>query len=255
MQLESFVTRELFFFLLVFVRIGAGVMFMPGVAELYVPMRVRLLFAVACTLAIVPMVQPMLPAEIPNSPLSLTVLLTMEIITGSFIGLLARMITATMHIAGMIISFQSSLSSATMFDMTQASQGTGFGNFLSMTAVVLLFATNMHHLILQGLFDSYTIFPAGMSVPIGDMADHLTRLLSDVFLMGMKIASPLLVIGTVIFVGMGILARLMPNMQVFFIIAPPQILASFAIVMMGMSGIMLWYLDFAEARLAAFLGR
>lgn len=251
MTLEPFLVSELFAFLLVFVRLGAGVMFLPGIGEAYVLTQARLIFTLACAVVLTPIVAPVLP-PVPESPLALAALLLMEILIGSFLGLISRILISAMHTAGMIISYQSSLASATMFDMTQASQGTGIGNFLSLTAVVLLFAANLHHVMLQGLFDSYSLFPAGLSAPVGDMADYLVRLAADVFLMAMKIAAPLLVIGLVTYVGMGVLSRLMPTMQVFFVIVPPQILVSFLILMMMLSGTMLWYLDFYEEHVGGF---
>lgn len=253
MQLEAFTTGELFAFLLIFTRVGTGMMFVPGLGEAYVSPRIRLLFALACALVLMPTVQPLLPPA-PDSPLSLMVLLAIEITIGTFLGLISRVVVSVMHTAGMIISYQSSLSSATMFDMTQATQGTGIGNFLSLTAVTLLFVTNSHHLMLHGLFDSYVIFPAGLDIPIDDMSNSLTRLVGDVFLMAMKLSSPMIVVGVVGYLGMGILSRLMPNMQVFFIIIPPQILMSFALLMASFSGMMLWYLDFAESHLSSYVG-
>jgi flagellar biosynthetic protein FliR len=245
LELQAYTTAQLFAYLLIFVRIGAGLMFLPGIAETYVSMRVRLMLALTISLVIMPVVQPMLPPA-PTSPLALAALLGVEILIGSFMGLISRVLVSAFHTAGMIISYQSSLASATMFDVTQASQGTAIGNFLSLTAVTLMFATNLHHLMLQGLLDSYTLFPAGLSAPAGDMLDFYSRLVGDAFAMALKISSPLIVVGLVGYLGMGLLARLMPTMQVFFIITPPQILMSFAILLLAFSGTMFWYLEYAE---------
>jgi flagellar biosynthetic protein FliR len=141
-----------------------------------------------------------------------------------------------------------------MFDINMAGQGSGIGNFLSITAVILFFATNLHHLMLAGLFDSYTVFPPGASPLVGDMADSLARLLGDIFRVAIKLSSPLIVMALMIYLGSGLLSRLMPNMHVFFVIIPPQILLSFIVLMFILSGMMLWYLDFAEATLNGFLG-
>ena len=250
MQLEAFTVGELYAFLLIFTRIGSGIMLLPGFGEGYVTPRARLLMALAIALVMMPAIQPQLP-RIPASPLALTVVLAGEITVGVFLGLLARAVVSTMHTAGMIMSYQSSLASATMFDMTQATQGTTIGNFLSLTAVTLLFVTNSHHLILVGLYDSYTLFPAAGAVPLGDMSDALTRMVGDAFLMALKLSSPLIVVGVVAYLGMGILSRLMPTMQVFFIVVAPQIMISIALMMVTMSGMMLWYLEYAEEHLSA----
>ena len=252
-MLESFLVTEIFTFFMIFVRVGAGVMVIPGIGESYVSPRFRLLFALLVALAMTPALAKFMP-EVPGSPLVLGKTFLTETIIGLFIGTLARVLVATMHTVGMTISYQSSLAAATMFDISQAGQGSGIGNFLSVTVVVLLFVTDLHHLMLLGLFDSYTLFPPNGQIPTGDMSNYLSRLVSDIFVMAIKLSSPVIVIGLMIYLCMGVLSRLMPNMHVFFVIIPPQILISFMVLMATLSGILLWYLDFVEARLTGFIG-
>ena len=253
MTLEQFLVTELFAFLLIFVRIGAGIMLMPGVGESYVSSRIRLPIALIIALMLTPVLQGTLPT-IPTSPFALGTMLAGEMMVGLFFGFLARILVSAMHVVGMVMSYQSSLAAATMFDISQATQGSAIGNFLSITLTLLLFSTNLHHVMLQGLVDSYTLFTPGDKLPIGDMADSITRLVSDVFNISIKLASPLIAGGLIIYLGAGVLARLMPNMQVFFVIIPVQIQISFWVMMVSFSGIFLWYLDFIEAKLSSFLG-
>ena len=253
MTIEQFLVSELFAFLLIFVRIGGGIMLMPGVGEHYVSPHIRLAFALMLALMLLPILQEYMP-PIPTSPLELTILIACELIIGIFFGLIGRMLVATMHIVGMVLSFQSSLASATMFDVSQASQGSAIGNFLSITTVLLIFVTNMHHLMLQGLVDSYTLFTPGNLLPIGDMSNSMTRLFSDIFNIAIQLSSPVIAMGILVYLGAGVLARLMPNMQVFFVMIPLQIQISILILITSMSGMFLWYMDFVEARLSSFLG-
>ncbi len=253
MHLEQFLVSEIFTFLLIFTRIGTGIMLIPGIGESYVAPRFRLLLALMISLAMTPALAAQMPKP-PTSALALTALLAMEILVGLFIGFVTRFLVTAMHTIGLIVSYQSSLAAATMFDMTQASQGSAIGNFLSVTAVVFLFTTDMHHLMLQALFESYAIFPAGFSVPINDMANFLARLSGDILILSVKLASPIIVVGLMIYMGSGVLSRLMPNMHVFFVIVPPQILISFMVLMLILSGLFLWYLNFVEESLLHFSG-
>ena len=253
MTIESFLVSELFAFLLIFTRIGTGIMLLPGVGEAYVSPRIRLPFALIVSLLLTPLLQGSLP-PVPDSPLVLTAMMAGEVIIGLFFGFIGRILLATMHTVGMVISYQSSLASATMFDVSQASQGSTIGNFLSVTAIVLLFTTNLHHLMLQGLVESYHIFTPGKMLPIDDMAQSFTRLVADVFNVAIKLASPLIAVGLLLYLGAGVLARLMPNMQVFFVLIPAQIYISFIIMMTVMSGMFLWYLDFFQAQVTLYMG-
>lgn len=251
-MLESFVTAQIFAFMLIFIRIGSGVMVMPGVGESYVSPRIRLLFALSLSLALTPALTDYIPA-VPLSPLTLAALVATEMIIGLFFGFLARIIVSAMHTVGMVVSYQSSLSAATMFDISQAGQGSTLGNFLSITTVLLLFVTDMHHLMLQGLVDSYRLFTPGDTLPANDIADSMARLISDVFNIAIKLSSPIIVVGLMLYMAAGLLARLMPNMQVFFVIIPPQIQICLFVLMTSLSGVFLWYLEFVEAQLNVFV--
>lgn len=250
-MLSQFLISELFAFLLVFGRLGSALMLMPGFGEQYVAPRVRLLLAVFFSMALAPALT--LP-PLPGSVGALFILLFSEILVGLFIGGITRMLISAMHITGSIIAYQSSLSSALTTDIAGFSgQDTSLGNLLSMTAVVLLFVTDLHHVMLRGLAESYTLFLPGQFPLVEDLASHATSTMTGAFHMAMQLSAPNIVIGLMLYLGAGILSRLMPNMQIFFIMMAPQLLLSFFILMVTISAIMLWYMDFLKDSLQKFL--
>lgn len=251
-MLEQFLVSQLFAFLMAFCRIGSAIMILPGIGESYVSPRIRLMLALGISLLLTPVLEPLMP-PVPGNPLSLFLLLIIEIIAGSFIGMVCRFLISVMHVAGMIMAAQSSLATATMFDINQASQGTAFGNFLSVTAIIILFASNLHHVALRGVVDSYTLFPVGVMPLVGDIAKYYGLLLSQCFDMAIRISAPLMIAGFIVNLGAGILSRLMPTMQVFFIMMPAQILISFFMLASVFGAIMLWYMNFYADMLGAFL--
>lgn len=251
-MLSHFLISQLFVFMLIFCRTGAAIMLLPGFGEQYVAPRIRLMIALAFSLALAPVIQGMPP--VPDTTLELIRIIALEILIGLFLGTIARMLIGAVHVAGITIAYQSSLSASITTGINQYSgQDSSIGNFLGMTAVVLIFATNLHHLMLRSLSDSYTLFLPGVMPPLHDMANVITHTLSDIFRMGIQLAAPNIVIGLILYLGAGILARLMPNIQIFFILLPPQLLLSFFIIMITISSIMLWYLDFFEHALMRFV--
>ncbi len=155
---------------------------------------------------------------------------------------------AALHVAGTTIAFQSGLAAAAIFDPNEATQGTLPGNFLTTTALVLLFVTNGHRMLLQALAASYARLPAGMAPPLGDMADLLTQLLGQAFALGVRIAAPLLLVSLLMYLGMGVLNRLMPTFQVFFIALPLQILVAFTTIMLSFTtGLLAFFAMFEDA--------
>ena len=249
---EQFLVTELFAFLMIFCRTGAGIMILPGFGEAYVNTRARLLFAVAFALVLTPALSSYMPL-IPDSPASLAALLLAEIIIGLSLGMVCRMIIAALHVAGMIISTNASLALATQFDPTQAAQGSLIGSFLSLSAVVLMFALDLHFMMLRGMADSYTLFTPGDFPPVNDLALYFSQLVSDIFMLGFKLSAPATIIALLVYLGAGILSRLMPNMQVFFIILPPQIFIAIFILMAVYSAILLEFTGFLTERYQAFL--
>jgi len=250
-MLSQFLTAQLFAFLLIFCRLGSAIMLLPGFGEAYVAPRIRLFLALLFSVLMVPVLQTF---PIPATVGGLMQLIFAEILVGIFFGALARMMIAGIHMAGSIIAYQSSLSSALTNDITAfQGQDTSLGNLLSMTSVVLIFVTDMHHYMLKGLAESYTLFLPGQFPMVEDFANHATHMMSATFQTAMQMAAPSIVVGMMLYLGAGIISRLMPNMQVFFIMMAPQLLLSFFILMVTISAIMLWYMEFFRETLASFL--
>jgi len=243
MDLQHITLLWVFSFGLIFCRIGSAVMLFPGIGESYVPINLRLIFALAVSFLLLPILLPLLP-KIPTSPVMLFVLAGAEIMTGIFIGMVLRMLLSLIHVAGMIIAFQSSLASAMLFDPTQGSQGSVVGVLLTQLAVTLLFTSDLHHPMLLAIANSYHLFPAGVFPNVSDFSEFSVRLVSHGFLTAFKIAAPVLVVTTMLYLVAGIMSRLMPNMQVFFVIAPAQIYIAFLVFMVTLSAGMLWYLEY-----------
>lgn len=252
-MLAAFLQGELFGYFLVFARLGAAIMLLPGFGEAFVSPRIRLLLALAITFAVMPMVADGLP-PLPSDVVALVVVLAGEILIGLFIGTLARILISMLQTAGDLVANFTSLSVAQMLDPTTAGMTTLPGSFLNLLALVLIFATNLHHLMLGALVDSYTAFPAGTAPPLADFSEAASRLVSQGLALALQLSAPLLVVTLVMQIGLGLLARLIPQMQVFFVAMPLQILLGIAIFSITLAAAMRWYLDRLAEPFALFSG-
>jgi flagellar biosynthetic protein FliR len=244
--LETFLTTSVLAFILTFVRMGTAVMIMPGLGDSFVPERLRLLIALALSFVMTPLTIKYMPVT-PPSTFALFTLIVMEFIIGLFFGTIARVFMTALDTAGMVISTQSGLGNAQVFNPSMATQGSLIGAFLSVTGVLILFATDLHHLLIAGLVESYDLFPIGSIPDTGSMAELLARTVASSFAIGVKIGAPFLVLTMIIYVGMGVLSRLMPQIQVFMIALPLQILLSVITLMLTLSAIfMYWSLQFEQ---------
>jgi flagellar biosynthetic protein FliR len=230
-------------FMLVFARIGAMVMLLPGFGEGFIPVRVKLAIALLLTLIILPLHRAAYHVDM-QSVAPLAVLLVHEIIIGVVLGATARVTLAALHVAGSIIAQQLGLGFVTSVDPTQGQQGALMGNFLTLLGIALLFATDTHYLVIAALNDSYKIFSPGELMPSGDVAALATRAFSGAFKIGLQLSAPFLVFGLVFNIGLGVLARLMPQMQVYFVGVPLSILIGFMIFAAVLASMMGTYMDY-----------
>ena len=230
-------------FMLTFARVGAMVMLLPGLGETNIPVRIKLSIALLLTLIILPLHRADYHIDM-NSMASLLVLMVYEILIGIVLGATARVTLAALQVAGAVIAQQLGLGFVTTIDPTQGQQGVLIGNFLTLLGVTMLFATDSHYLVIAALNDSYSIFSPGEVVPSGDVAELATRAFTAAFKIGMQLAAPFLVFGLVFNIGLGVLARLMPQMQVYFVGVPLSILAGFLIFGVVIAAMMGTFLDY-----------
>lgn len=242
MPLAQFLPTNIFAALLIFARIGSAMMLLPGFGEVYVPQRYRLLLALIFSGLLLPILAPMLPG-LPDSPSVLLVLLGTEIAVGVFIGTLTRFMLATLEIAGQIVSIQSGLSNASIFNPLQATQSSVPSALYSLLGVLLIFLTNMHHLMLRGLVDSYMIFTPGRLPPIEDLSQTMAHAVAGSFRLAIEMASPFIVLGSVFFIGLGLIGRLVPQVQIIFVSQPLQIMGGLFVFGIVLAAGMGWFLD------------
>ncbi len=250
--LQGILVEQSFAVLVLFARLGAAMMLFPIFGESFVNTRARLMLALSMSVMLAPLLEKYLP-NLPANTGALAILLLGEITIGVFIGLVARILLNALHVAGMVFSFQSGLSLATQFDATQASQGSVLGNFLTLSGMMLIFSMDLHHIMLRGVVDSYSLMPSNEFPPIEQMSEYISTLVSYMFRVGVQIAAPSIVVGLLLYLAAGILARLMPNMQVFFVIQPLQLFVSLFLLMATFNSMMLEFVQFFTETFSDFL--
>ncbi len=253
-MLAELLPDQAFALLLVFVRLGSALMLMPGFGESYISPRIRLLLALAVTVV----VQPVLPQgtipPLPDSAVAMFLLVLGESFVGLFLGSLARILMAALSIGGMMIATVTGLANALTNDPTAAQQGSIAGSFLSTLALLIIVLLDLHHLLLRGVIESYELFLPGQSILVGDVSQMITRGVAQAFLLGFQIASPFIAVGLIFNLGLGLLSRLMPQMQVFFIAIPLQILIGMGILMIALPTLIGWFISGFQDVMLPFAG-
>jgi flagellar biosynthetic protein FliR len=104
------------------------------------------------------------------------------------------------------------------------------------------------------LVDSYVLFLAGVAPPAAEGADAIARGLAYAFRIGIQMTIPVVVAGFLLYLGAGLLNRLMPQMMVFFVVMPLQIIFAFSLLMITLSAALYWFVNYFDESLALLSG-
>jgi len=248
----DFLPQTAFAFILLFARTGALSMALPGIGSQMVPPRIRLVFALALSLILYPLVSKVFP-DLPTSLFGMISAVVSEVLIGLGIGFSVRIIISSIQVTGTAIAFQTGLAFAQNVDPANGTQSSLFGTFLSILSLALIFSTDMHHLLLSAIHDSYVLFKPGSALPTGDFAQVAVQTVSSGFRIAIQLAGPFLVFGLIFYLGVGVLSRLIPQVQVFFLAMPLNITLGFVLFMLLISTLMLWFLDYVGEALQPYL--
>ena len=213
---------------LIFARVGALLMTIPGIGESYVPPRIRLSLALVISLALAPVVVGYLP-PLPATMGGVAGWVIREVATGLMIGALLRMMLSALATAGEIVSLQTTLAFAQTANPLQAQPGSTLAAFLTLLGVTLIFATDTHHLFIAGLAGSYEVIPPVSPLLLNDFAAMAVRTVGDSFLLGVQLAAPVLVFSMIFNLASGLVGRVMPQFQIFFVTAPLSIILGLSV--------------------------
>ena len=236
---------------LIFARLAALVMTIPGIGDQTVPPRIRLAFAFLLTLMLVPVIAPQVPA-VPSTVSGLAGGVIKEILIGLMIGTILRLFLGSLAVAGEIVSIQTTLSFAQTSAPGIAPGTPTLGTFLGLLGLTLIMTTDLHHLFLGAIVRSYTLFPFSRPVPVIDATQLAVQTITGSFKMGLQLAAPVVVFALVFNVAVGMVGRVMPQFQVFFVASPMMVLFGLSIFATSLGVIGLVWVDGYRTLLHAF---
>lgn len=238
-------------FLLVFARVGVMVMLFPGLGERMVPGRIRLSIALLLTLVFLPFAAPMIKTAGPDT----IRILFIELAIGLMLGMITRLLVTALQTAGAVIAQDMGLSFAQTVDPTAGTQGAAISNLLVLMGAVLVFTTDLHHLAISAIGASYVNLPPGVLPPTSDALTLAMKTMATGFMLAVKIAAPFAVFAIVFNLGLGLLSRLMPALQVFFLAMPASVLLGMLMLMATIGVIMTQYIAELQGFFAVLNGR
>lgn len=231
-----------FAFVLLLSRIGGAMALLPGVGDSSVPAMIRAGLALTITLVLLPVIAPAMPS-IPEAGLQAADMIAAELLTGLWLGWLARMFTLALPLAAQFIAYL--LGTATVLQPSSelGGQTTALSRLFELAVPVAMLTSGLYALPLTALAGSYRVIPAGSLLPAGDGAALSVKMVGSMFALGLRLAAPFVLASIVWHVAIGLLARLVPRIQVYFVAMPGQILGGLLLLAVLSAAILSAYLD------------
>ncbi|HHY97481.1 MAG TPA: flagellar type III secretion system protein FliR [Firmicutes bacterium] len=222
MQIDDMLTRQLIIFILLLARIGGMFIYAPIFGSFSIPVRIRVIIALALAGIMTPLLH-MKSVGWDGQPLSLALMVLDEIGVGLVIGFASALFILATQLAGQFIDLQIGFGFVNVVDPVSMRQVTIMGQVAYLLGTLIFLAIDGHHLLISAIAKSYEIVPPGTGVIFPAIKAGLLELFSGAFAIGFKIASPVIVALLLVDAAMGILARTVPQMNVFIVGFPLKI--------------------------------
>lgn len=233
-------------FILPLFRVTAVLMSMPIFGTTLVPTRVRLYFALAITVVIVPGLPPMPPVNALD--LSALMLVAEQILVGVLLGFSLQLFFQAFVVAGQIISIQMGMAFASMIDPTNGVNSAVIGQFLTMLVTLLFLAMNGHLVVFEVLTESFSTLPVGSAMLVNhfwDIAGKLGWVLGAAMVLVLPAITALLIVN----IAFGVMTRAAPQLNIFSIGFPLTLVLGMVIFWVSLGDILNQYQPLATQAL------
>ncbi len=204
-------------------RIGAAIMLLPGLGEQDVPPTIRLALALALVALLLPGLAPGLPGLAAGAPDLLRLVLT-ETAAGLWLGLLARLLALALAQAGQVVALMVGLASPLQTDPMLGAASTATGRLFGLLGAVLVLGSGLYALPLRAVVESYALLSPGQGLPLGAGAEQVAQAVAESLGLALRLAAPLVLAAMLGQFALGLLARLAPQVQIYAVAVPGQIL-------------------------------
>ncbi len=203
-------------YILVLVRVAAFLFLMPVFSSKTIPVRVKAGTAFVMALVLTP-VSPWGPDLLPSTPAGFVLLAVAELMSGMCLALMMRLVFAGLQTAGQMVSIQMGFSVANVMDPQTGTQSALLAQFVYTIALLLFLVSDGHLLILRCLHQSFEILGPGSFVPGARLSDIMLQMTREMFVLSIKILAPVMAILLFSQVALGILAKMVPQINMLIV--------------------------------------
>ncbi|MEG6585896.1 flagellar biosynthetic protein FliR [Dendrosporobacter sp. 1207_IL3150] len=233
MDLFTIIQSSLGVFLLIFVRISGIFIVTPIFGSRNIPVYIKAGLALAISMILFPIVSQT-NVVLPENVLLFTFMMISELMVGWIIGYASSFVFSAVHMAGQLLDTQVGFGIVNVFDPQSGQQVPLIGNFKYILALIVFLITNSHHLLLIALFNSFKIIPITGVVFNTALTGIIVDMVWGIFSIALKISLPVLVSLLLTDIALGILARTMPQMNIFVVGVPGKIIVGIFVLSLAL---------------------
>lgn len=208
--------------IMIFLRIGAMFLFAPLYNSNTIPTLVRLSLAIIITYIVFFNITPY-PFKEDDNVIYLFIFGMKEVLVGIVMGFSLNIVFQGISFAGLLVGRDMGLAMSSMFDPVSGDDGNIVATLLSMASVVVFILINGHHFVVESLSYSFKVIPLGGFAITESAYDLLVKLTGSIFILAVKISAPIIVAFFLVHIASGIISRVSPSFQVFFVLLPLKI--------------------------------
>jgi flagellar biosynthetic protein FliR len=228
-------------FLFIFVRVTAMTLMVPVFDSRNIPatFKIGLCFTIALVLHSIVKLEPV---SLAPSLIPFVIGIAGELLIGVISGYLIRLVFTGIQLAGELMAFQMGFSVANVIDPMSSAQVPVISQMIYMFALLIFLTINAHHWVIRALVESFTLIPPFGFHSSGNLMARLTQAAGDMFITAVRAGSPVIVSLLLVSLGLGLVGRTVPQMNVFMVATPVNILIGFLFLSLSLP-MMLTYLS------------
>jgi flagellar biosynthetic protein FliR len=236
---------------LAFCRIGACVMVLPGFSSARIPQQVRILVAVALSMAVLPVLWDTIYPKASAGGANYILLIFTESLIGAMYGMMARLYTLGLQFAGTVISMMIGFNTPGGSDIVEDSGETSLTSLITFSALMILFIMDFHHYVFKALVDSYSVIPFGGHLQMQATLISFTDTLQATTYIMLRLASPFILYGLMFQVSVGFINKLAPQIPIYFISTPYLLMGGLFMLYLSIAAMVS---QFSDAFLSVYNG-
>lgn len=219
--------------IMAFLRVASIMVWLPIFGDAGVPARLRVVFAFAITFCVWPAVGPHVSQAIDlegMSPLAFLVASAREILYGFAVGFAGKMLVFAMAIGAQLVGLNMGFQTASLFSPNLSQQETAWSAFKAWVCVLLLLLFNVHHIFLSAIAESFAQVPIGHEADAAALSAFAVQIVQSASAIGIQLAAPVLAVQIACTLGVGLLNRALPQLNVFILNFPIIFLVSMSVM-------------------------